>query len=409
MVIPMNSVKFGLFCLLFPPIVIVSADEQAAESTPDVELGELNLPDAGDEKFQAHLTSDGLLAGRFRILDSTTGQASSPPDLTVLLIQRGRILQKIERTVDGVFQAEGIIPGVYSVIAASRQGYSSFGVEVVPAEDAGKTDGADSAALSIDAYLVSERDFPAVFEVFRRFAAASSIDSRRSGGGSSAGMIPTATSADNTEVELIETSLRQPTLLLDDTGNGYGEIVSIDPVSGAPRPVPGARVALIQNGVVVQQPVTSQDGYFEVSGLSEGIYSLAVATPLGSTAVAISAETSIAFAATDDSGDGTFPVAFQSGGGLVVPLAGSDANSFQPGQGGTAGPGSAGASGAGATGGAGAAGAGAGGAGATGGAAAGAGGAGGLLGAVTAAAVGAGVAAGLDDDAAPVSPVTPTP
>eukprot|EP01025_Chloroclados_australasicus_P009413 TRINITY_DN13607_c0_g1_i1.p2 TRINITY_DN13607_c0_g1~~TRINITY_DN13607_c0_g1_i1.p2 ORF type:complete len:129 (-),score=8.97 TRINITY_DN13607_c0_g1_i1:32-388(-) len=116
MVIPMNPVKLGLFCLLFSPTLIVSADEQAAESTPGGELGDLNLPGAGNEKFQAHLTADGLLAGRFRTLDSATGQASSPPDLTVLLIQRGRILQKIERTVEGVFQAEGITPGVYSVM-----------------------------------------------------------------------------------------------------------------------------------------------------------------------------------------------------------------------------------------------------------------------------------------------------
>lgn len=395
-------------CCFVASVMLLAAQfsyAQTSDSLPVPADKPLRMPEVASEEFRAVINSEGLLTGRFRVLDPVSGTPRTVSDLDLLLIQAGRIFRRVDRAVDGVFQVDGVVPGVYSVIASSPEGYTSFGIQVVAAGDDETVETADGQ-LAIDAFLVSRQDFPAVYEVFKRFA--------QDAGNQSASVRPSGRERqyvsildDDQPLAGQDTALRQPTLLLDDKGNGFGSVVTLDPNSGSALPVAGATVAVIRNGVVTQQPVTEYNGGFKVTGLSPGIYSLAIATPLGSLACAIEAKTSRAFAAAPEFAGATYPVMFQPGSGLTLPLAGSDANSFQAGQGGEGGPQGPAAPGGGAP----APAAGAGGGGAGGGGAGGGvgGGAGGLLGAAAGAAVGAGVAAALDDDSAAVSPVTPAP
>jgi hypothetical protein len=78
--------------------------------------------------YSAEIQSDGNLPGILELLDS---QLPVPGPVQITFIRNGRIVSKAKADKDGVFQAQGLVPGTYSVVATANNRFAAFSVEVL--------------------------------------------------------------------------------------------------------------------------------------------------------------------------------------------------------------------------------------------------------------------------------------
>jgi hypothetical protein len=98
------------------------------------------LPDAvvADEPLsiqplhRVQLAEDGLLPGRLSLIDPAAGDRVALQEIVVHFVRNGTIVSVVEPGVGGVFQASGLTPGIYSVIATGPGGLLASSVEIVP-------------------------------------------------------------------------------------------------------------------------------------------------------------------------------------------------------------------------------------------------------------------------------------
>lgn len=83
--------------------------------------------------FAIHLSSDGLLPGVIMVPNRKTGLDAPGQDLSVWFMQNGEVKSVAKPGVGGVFQAKGLVPGRYSLIASGKSGYLSAEVVVAAA------------------------------------------------------------------------------------------------------------------------------------------------------------------------------------------------------------------------------------------------------------------------------------
>jgi hypothetical protein len=77
-----------------------------------------------------HLQKDGYLRGKLNVLDSAG--RPSPAKGKVSFLQNGQVVAVAQVDLGGVFQAAGLKPGVYSVIASGPDGFAAMTVQVLP-------------------------------------------------------------------------------------------------------------------------------------------------------------------------------------------------------------------------------------------------------------------------------------
>ncbi len=118
---------------------------------------------------QVQLTPDGRLLGRIRRLEPESGRALRIRQLNVYLLKQDRIVAQEPVQPEGLFAFRDVTAGVYSVVAAGRDGFVAFSVEVLggvqnrdgavnPGTQTTRFKPMQDASLTIDVALVSPED-----------------------------------------------------------------------------------------------------------------------------------------------------------------------------------------------------------------------------------------------------------
>lgn len=88
-----------------------------------------------DSTYTGHepisLNGNGSLAGQVAMLDPVTGQSTPVSDLTVSFITDNRVVAETRVNPDGSFVQANLLPGVYSMVVAGKDGIGYMGVDVV--------------------------------------------------------------------------------------------------------------------------------------------------------------------------------------------------------------------------------------------------------------------------------------
>ena len=119
---------------------------------------------------QIRLTEDGRLLGRIRRLQPDSGRDLKIRQLNVFLLKGQEIASQEDVAPNGTFAFEDLEPGVYSLVAAGRDGFLAFSIDVLAARSADtditRINGLvpvamrmQPAGLQIDVALCSPLDF----------------------------------------------------------------------------------------------------------------------------------------------------------------------------------------------------------------------------------------------------------
>ncbi len=152
------GVVMCVWALVGAPMVATAQEGETLPATGDeaVQVSpELLLPSNADAKrFHAvRLGVDGNLPGRVSYLD--VGGIHVPVQATVTFSQDGQVLSTARANLEGRFQAVGLKPGVYNVIADAGAYFGAFSIEVQQYDIA-----ADPERSNLDLTLVPIESIP---------------------------------------------------------------------------------------------------------------------------------------------------------------------------------------------------------------------------------------------------------
>lgn len=105
-----------------------SGDITAAEQEPPFDSGELSVT---LKNRRVRLQNDGTLRGEVGLLDERTGRLREVLDLTVHFVRNGVRVASAVVSSDGGFIANGLTPGVHSVVIVGPDGASVCNVDIV--------------------------------------------------------------------------------------------------------------------------------------------------------------------------------------------------------------------------------------------------------------------------------------
>ena len=98
------------------------------------------------------LQPDGRLHGRIRHLNSGSGKNLRLREMNVFMIQGDQVVAQEPVAVNGTFAFRELTPGIYSMVAAGRDGFLAFSVDVAPANSVDAVqDDADDAEVPVQA------------------------------------------------------------------------------------------------------------------------------------------------------------------------------------------------------------------------------------------------------------------
>jgi hypothetical protein len=249
-----------------------AADAQPASSSSE------SLAGAGISSLSrlvdVEISTAGTVSGRLRHIDGSNGTLVPAAGTQVQLLRNGISAGTVTTDQDGLFTLNNVSPGVYGLLTSGGDGYSSSGFRAVSSGPGVPADGTFTRStvqrdLQIDLAVVHPRDTAVVQSILNGDnvdAALSDADpaaeSSEAKTASIAQMIP-ATSIAHHQVELSA------------DGGLTGEIVSLDPLTGAKRDVVDVMVYFIMNKLVVASARVLPSGRFSVTGLTPGSYSVA--------------------------------------------------------------------------------------------------------------------------------------
>ena len=257
--------------------------------------------------FRVRLSGTSALPGVLRVVDAATGELRPAREMTLSFLSGGHkpaawdgpsgtgsVVQTVAAGADGSFSVAGLKPGLYSVVGRGPEGYLAFGLHVLPAESAGD-------ASSLDVIASPPADVAVIAGLAGRYMAAP-------GNGPPLGAAAATAPAAATPLRTVSAErlasyeeaddlqgTRAPTkrhvIEIGADGVAGGRVVALYDGTGLARPFGTARVFMLRNGAVAAQDVTGADGSYSLSGLTEGIYTLAVMSPIGVTVTAVEVET----------------------------------------------------------------------------------------------------------------------
>lgn len=271
-----------------------------------------NVRSAAYASYMRHeyaLQSDGNLKGKVRMVDA--GGSLTPARVKLFFVRHGEVVSQASPNAEGVFQASGLTPGYYSVIAEGQSGMSSTGVRVVPppekveapkantigrrrfiADSKETTDAAKAAELP-GADWLHLTPIPTI-----DVAAADRINELQNGPrlgavkpqASATIRSVAATASDSVTVAASETAVADVVSLsadmmaeayersayyLEPSGKLLGQLKRFDNTDKL-VPSPHQPIFFLQQGRVVARAMTDAQGFYEVVGLVPGTYSFIV-------------------------------------------------------------------------------------------------------------------------------------
>ena len=311
------------------PRQIVQKEPAAAvdEAVPD--NAKKDAPDriAADSfryAFDVGIASDGMLIGRLLTVVPGSRNLHPAQKASIRFKRDGSTVSSVRPGFGGVFQADGVSPGVYSMVANGKDGLVAIGIRVNGAS------GADGDAVAnpvpdVDAFttiLVPASDVPVVIELIRSHAPLPQFhqvyDGRRASWGENPAYLvfsrgtrahpgtpqrsplpsvfssivdvkaadangaPAADAA-----ELTKTQFRQNRAILTADGHLTGRVQTLDSRTTLPTPVSGGKVFIVLNGRTFTEGAINAQGMFDVQGVAAGPVSIVAVTPEGCAACTI--------------------------------------------------------------------------------------------------------------------------
>lgn len=104
--------------------------------------------------FKHPLTADGSLEGRIQPISTGEGEEAKLSDMNIFLIRDDVELARVTVEENGKFKIENVMAGVYSLVAAGKDGFAALSLELVDASSGGSQ---TSANGKIKAQYVSVR------------------------------------------------------------------------------------------------------------------------------------------------------------------------------------------------------------------------------------------------------------
>ena len=324
-----------------PGAVIAPPAPGSAADVQQEAAGKESLHDQkANRAYFVRLTVDGLLPGRLQYVDGRSRGLVPAKRVSISFVQHGKVVSQARPGVDGFFQAAGLVPGFYTVVASGPDGILTFGVEVFPAltMSARNSDSErrtkenvrmdidterfslrqtesenmrDSESfLRIDAILVPPRDIPVVRRILEVYVtsprpmpsnrdmspraalknAEQTIQLVKAQKAQFANDQATIRAVQNSPQKTVQGSwgspLRSPVFYKYENGLVGGRLTRFVPdvVNNDVHfraPLVSASVYFVRNGAVVEQATTDQQGQFRVSGLPVGDYTFVSASPAG--------------------------------------------------------------------------------------------------------------------------------
>jgi hypothetical protein len=292
---------------------IVQADlriDARPQVVADRKAEELSAAAAAYQRHEYALQSDGNLLGKVQTIDDAG--TAVPSRVRLYFVRRGTVVTHALPDEQGSFQAAGLTPGYYSVVAAGQGGFAAVAVRILPpperpeptkANTIGRTKTASfentaqpvisiplsvSAIQPIDvrpAFYLAQRYVPQMNPVATPYSPASRPSALPSGDRTASArkgsVNAQAVSADTLAVAALnEATLEayeKSQFPLNIDGRLSGQLRMVDDASG-PADV---RLFFLHAGRVVGQADVQPNGSFVTSPLQPGYYSVVAAGPSG--------------------------------------------------------------------------------------------------------------------------------
>jgi len=293
---------------------LLEAADAKKENFAETVAVDANVRSAAYASYMRHeyaLQQDGNLKGKVRIVDA--GGALTPARVKLFFVRHGEVVSQASPNSEGVFQATGLTPGYYSVIADGASGMSSTGVRVVPAPEKVEAPKANTigrkrfiANAKADADVKEAAEAPGADWLYITpiptidIAAADRLDELQNGPRVGAAGNPVANqatirtvaakaadsvmaTADSNASELVSMSsdmmadaYERSAYYLDPNGKLSGRLTHFD-LTDKLVPTPNTGIFFLQQGRVVARATTNPQGFYEATGLVPGSYSFVVA------------------------------------------------------------------------------------------------------------------------------------
>jgi len=266
------------------PEVVPATEAAVAVSINDVILGE-----------------HGSVSGSMGLVADVDGQLQPVAGLRIAFVRGGNIVASAVTDADGSYQASGLNPGVYAVIASGDAGFCAFGFRAVGAS-------ASSVPTVLTTAVIPPRDF----DVARQL-----INNSLPVAPKSSSVAPQAANTDRTQPS---TTIQHHQLTLDPDGSLSGKLEMMT-AAGLPTSVSDLTLNFVVGNVIVASATPAADGSFTVRGLTPGSYSVIGVGPDGTLAVGI--DVMGAFAVSLKPGE-FLPTNVIQGGSLSAAPAGSE-------------------------------------------------------------------------------------
>lgn len=316
--------KFATFVIALPAFGVAVAasafntpavDDAADTNTVTANSKFIGTDGRQDDESRANwvrLTANGTLNGRVSTIVPAGYRGAA--GLKMNLVRNGQVLHSTHATSSGQFSFLNVEPGIYSLVGNGKQGFVSFGLYVLPAKGVGGGNvSTDAARDQID--VMATQYVGAVHSIIRQYLPGvellkSEATQERVYAKVARQSFYQAASTERVDVyaladrvtgdEIPATTIRHQQIGLVD-GRFTG---SVGQIFGRPVDYASMAAFVIDSNRVLARSGIKDDGTFEISGVTPGVYGLIVASSNSFATIGIEVVEGGAGQASTDSNDG---------------------------------------------------------------------------------------------------------
>ena len=268
-----------------------------ASAAPAVEV---NHDRPADRAFRVRLNADGMLSGTVHVVGAD-GAVAPASNLTLSFMSGGqvpaawdggeistRVAAVADAGAEGRYTLSGLTPGLYSVTGRGPEGYVAFALQVLPAG------GAETGEF--DVLAAPPKDVATVAALATRYVPENGKRAELSAAAAQAAAPEAAAPArpanytESDDLAGTAAALKRPTLKVGPNGTLEGHLVALYDGTGLARPFSEAKVFLLRDGEVAARLLPNAEGEYQMTGLTNGVYTVAALSRTGVSTVAFEAE-----------------------------------------------------------------------------------------------------------------------